>query len=212
MNKGEGGLVSYLGTNSAYEVEKRMAAGDQEAKQVYEAMAYQVAKEIRQLARCIPNIKLLVLCGGKPLRPQADSLEHGAHIVVGTPGRIQDHLSRSTLDVSDIETLVLDEADRMLDMGFYDEIINIIKNTPKTRQTLMFSATYPNSIKKMSRSILKEPEIIKVDVVHEENIIEQLFYLTNNYQRKDTLLGLLDHYRLKSAVVFCHTKIQCNEV
>jgi len=111
-------------------------------------LADQVGKEIRQLARCIPNIKLLVLCGGKPLTPQADSLAHGAHIVVGTPGRIHDHLSRHTLDLSGLTTLVLDEADRMLDMGFYDEIINIIKNAPKNRQTLMFSATYPASIKK----------------------------------------------------------------
>lgn len=119
-------------------------------------LADQVAKEIRQLARCIPNIKLLTLCGGAPLRPQADSLEHGAHIVVGTPGRIKDHLSRSTLDLSSLETLVLDEADRMLDMGFYDEIINIIENTPKDRQTLMFSATYPNAIKKMANKIQKK--------------------------------------------------------
>jgi len=175
-------------------------------------LADQVAKEIRQLARCIPNIKLVVLCGGKPLGPQVDSLEHGAHITVGTPGRIKDHLSRSTLDLSGLETLVLDEADRMLDMGFYDEIINIIKNTPNTRQTLMFSATYPNSIKKMCRSIQREPVMVKVDVEHEADVIEQLFYLTNNYQRKDTLLALLQHYQLETTVVFCHTKIQVDEI
>ena len=175
-------------------------------------LADQVAKEIRQLARCIPNIKLVVLCGGKPLRPQADSLEHGAHIAVGTPGRIKDHLSRDTLNLGSVETLVLDEADRMLDMGFYDEIINIIRNTPKARQTLMFSATYPTTIKKMTREIMRKPEMIKVDAEHEENAIEQLFYLTNNYQRKETLLALLDHHSLESTVVFCDTKIQCAEV
>lgn len=175
-------------------------------------LADQVAKEIRQLARCIPNIKLLTLCGGAPLRPQADSLEHGAHIVVGTPGRIKDHLSRSTLDLSSLETLVLDEADRMLDMGFYDEIINIIENTPKDRQTLMFSATYPNAIKKMANKIQKKPEMIKVDTEHNADVIEQLFYLTNNYQRKESLLKLLSHFSLKSTVVFCHTKIQCDEI
>ena len=175
-------------------------------------LADQVAKEIRQLARCIPNIKLVVLCGGKPLGPQADSLEHGAHIAVGTPGRIKDHLSRSTLDLSGLETLVLDEADRMLDMGFHDEIINIINNTPKTRQTLMYSATYPNTIQKMSRSILRNPVTIKVDDKHEESTIEQVFYLTNNYQRKETLLKLLSHYELDSTVIFCDTKIQCHEI
>lgn len=175
-------------------------------------LADQVAKEIRLLARCIPNIKLLTLCGGTPLRPQADSLEHGAHIIVGTPGRIQDHLSRSTLDVSNVETLVLDEADRMLDMGFYDEILKIIKNTPEDRQTLMFSATYPNTIKKMGNKIQKRPEIIKVDTEHKADVIEQLFYLTNNYQRKESLLNLLAHFKLQSTVVFCHTKIQCAEI
>jgi ATP-independent RNA helicase DbpA len=175
-------------------------------------LADQVAKEIRQLARCIPNIKLLVLCGGKPLMPQADSLAHGAHIVVGTPGRIQDHLSRHTLDLSSLKTLVLDEADRMLDMGFHDEIINIINNTPKNRQTLMFSATYPGSIKKMCASILRDPVTVKVDVQHQDDAIEQLFYLTNNDQRKQTLLTLLSHYQLQATVIFCHTKIQCDEI
>jgi len=123
-------------------------------------LADQVAKDIRQLARCIPNIKLVVLCGGKPLGPQADSLEHGAHIVVGTPGRVQDHLGKRTLDIGGLETLVLDEADRMLDMGFYDEIMSIIKETPSNRQTLMFSATYPSTIKKMCRSIQRDPQVI----------------------------------------------------
>ncbi len=175
-------------------------------------LADQVGKEIRQLARCIPNIKLLVLCGGKPLTPQADSLAHGAHIVVGTPGRIHDHLSRHTLDLSGLTILVLDEADRMLDMGFYDEIINIIKNAPKNRQTLMFSATYPASIKKMCATILRDPVTVKVDIQHQDDAIEQLFYLTNNYQRKQTLLALLSHYQLQMTVVFCQTKIQCDEI
>lgn len=175
-------------------------------------LADQVAKEIRQLARCIPNIKLVVLCGGKPLGPQADSLEHGAHIAVGTPGRIQDHLSRQTLDIGQLETLVLDEADRMLDMGFYDEIINIINNTPKTRQTLMFSATYPNSIKKMAAKMQRNPTMVKVDTEHNADVIEQSFYLTNVYQRKETLLALLDYHKLEATVVFCHTKVQCDEV
>lgn len=179
-------------------------------------LADQVAKELRKLARCIPNIKLITLCGGTPLRPQADSLEHGAHIVVGTPGRIQDHLSRQTLDLSSLDTLVLDEADRMLDMGFYDEIMNIVRNAPKERQTLLFSATYPETIKKMCRSIQQNALEIKIDAEHKADVIKQLFYQTNNYQRKDTLLGMLEHHlRDKSpqnTVVFCHTKIQCKEI
>ena len=175
-------------------------------------LADQVAKEIRQLARCIPNIKIVVLCGGKPLSQQVDTLEHGAHIVVGTPGRIIDHLSRGTLKLSSLQILVLDEADRMLDMGFYDEIINIIKQTPKERQTLLFSATFSNTIKKMCRSIQNNSELIKVDVERVSHDIEQLFYLTTVYQRKELLLALIEHHDLESAVVFCHTKIQCNEI
>ena len=175
-------------------------------------LADQVANELRKLARCIPNIKIVVLCGGKPLGPQADSLAHGAHIVVGTPGRLQDHLSRKTLDVSSIKTLVLDEADRMLDMGFLDEITSIIKHAPSNRQTLLFSVTYPNSIKKMCRAVQRDPITVKVDVEHNSNVIEQLFYKTNTYQRLDTLLAFLEHYQPETTVVFCHTKIQCDEV
>ncbi len=175
-------------------------------------LADQVAKELRVLARCIPNIKLITLCGGTPLRPQADSLEHGAHIVVGTPGRIKDHLSRETLDLSSLDTLVLDEADRMLDMGFYDEIMHIVRNAPDERQTLLFSATYPDTIKKMCRSIQRNAIEIKIDAEHKADVITQLFYETNNYQRKDTLLGLLEHYNPQNTVVFCHTKVQCHEI
>jgi len=175
-------------------------------------LADQVAKEIRKLARCIPNIKLVVLCGGKPLATQVASLEHGAHIAVGTPGRIQDHLSRTTLDLDGVKTLVLDEADRMLDMGFQDEIDYIIERISTERQTLLFSATYPNTIKKMSRSLLREPVTIKVDSNPESNAIEQLFYRTSNDQRSDTLLALFEHHQPASTVVFCHTKIQCDEV
>ena len=103
-------------------------------------LADQVGKELRRLARSTPNIKLVLLCGGKPFGPQKGSLEHGAHIAVGTPGRIQDHLRKETLKLDSLKTLVLDEADRMLDMGFFDVMTEIIAQTPKMRQTLMFSA------------------------------------------------------------------------
>lgn len=175
-------------------------------------LADQVANELRKLARCIPNIKLVSLCGGKPLRAQAESLEYGAHIVVGTPGRIQDHLSRNTVELKGLRTLVLDEADRMLDMGFQDEITDIIRHTPIKRQTLLFSATYPNSIKKMCRSVLTKPVTIKVESTHDSNTIQQLFYQTSNSQRHDALLALFEHHQPATAVVFCHTKIQCNQV
>src|SRR4029079_3174253 len=102
--------------------------------------------EIRRLARGELNIKVLTLCGGTSIRPQLASLEHGAHVAVGTPGRVLDHLSRGSLKLGELETLVLDEADRMLDMGFFDDIVQVGSRCPATRQTLLFSATYPDGI------------------------------------------------------------------
>ncbi|HEY9052130.1 MAG TPA: DEAD/DEAH box helicase, partial [Gammaproteobacteria bacterium] len=106
-------------------------------------LADQVTKEIRRLARPIPNLKITTLCGGMPLGPQLASLEHHPHVVVGTPGRILNHLEKEALKLGSLKILVLDEADRMLDMGFYDDIMHIIEMMPKEKQTLLFSATYP---------------------------------------------------------------------
>ncbi len=175
-------------------------------------LADQVGKELRKLARSTPNIKLVLLCGGKPFRIQKDSLEHGAHIIVGTPGRIQDHLTRGTLILDGLKTLVLDEADRMLDMGFSDVINEIIAQTPKTRQTLLFSATYPAAINKMCHAILNDPVTITVESEHTSQVIEQSFYQVKSHQREDSLLALFEHYTPETALVFCHTKIQCDEV
>jgi ATP-independent RNA helicase DbpA len=175
-------------------------------------LADQVGKELRKLARSIPNIKLVLLCGGKPFGFQKASLEHGAHIVVGTPGRIQDHLTRETLVLEGLKTLVLDEADRMLDMGFSDVINEIIDQTPKMRQTLLFSATCPDSINQMCSSILQDPVTVKVESEHQTSVIEQLFYKVKEHQRNDTLLALFEHYQPETTVVFCHTKKQCDEV
>jgi ATP-independent RNA helicase DbpA len=175
-------------------------------------LADQVGKELRRLARSIPNIKLIMLCGGKPFGPQKGSLEHGAHIVVGTPGRIQDHLRRETLKLDGLKTLVLDEADRMLDMGFVDVITEIISQTPSNRQTLMFSATYPETIKKMCRKIQRDPVTVTVDSEHKPNVIEQLFYEVKKHERNNTLRALFEHYKPGNALVFCHTKKQCDDV
>ena len=175
-------------------------------------LADQVGKELRRLARSTPNIKLVLLCGGKPFGPQKGSLVHGAHIAVGTPGRIQDHLRKETLKLDGLKTLVLDEADRMLDMGFFDVMTEIIAQTPKKRQTLMFSATYPNQIKKMCRSIQRDPVTVTVEAEHKAGVIEQMFYEVKKHERNNTLLALFEHYQPETTLVFCHTKKQCDEV
>ncbi len=175
-------------------------------------LADQVGKELRKLARYTANIKLVLLCGGKPFGFQKASLEHGAHIIVGTPGRIQDHLNRETLILTGLQTLVLDEADRMLDMGFSDVINEIIEQTPKLRQTLLFSATYPDAINQMCNSILKDPVTISVEAEHQSDDIEQVFYQTSADNRNQALLTLFQHYQPETTLVFCHTKKQCDEV
>lgn len=177
-------------------------------------LADQVGAEIRRLANRMPNIKLVMLCGGKPFGAQRDSLQHGAHIVVGTPGRIQDHLVKGTLKLDGVQTLVLDEADRMLDMGFADIMKAIIAEVPKNRQTLLFSATYPEDIRNISQTIQRNPASVTVDdeVAHDDGVIEQLFFEIKKQQRETTLLALFEHYRPSNAVVFCNTKKQCAEV
>ena len=175
-------------------------------------LADQVGKEIRRLARCTPNIKVLTLCGGAPIGPQYGSLEHGAHIIVGTPGRVKKHLDQATLKLENVTTLVLDEADRMLDMGFYDDISAIIAQAPSRRQTLLFSATFPAAIKELSARFQNNALDVKVETTHDAVHIEQVFYETTTQQKLPLLSALLAHYRPESAVVFCNTKIQCQNV
>jgi ATP-independent RNA helicase DbpA len=175
-------------------------------------LADQVTKELRRLARAIPNIKIVSLVGGKPFGPQKGSLQYGAQIVVGTPGRVQDHLAKNTLRLNGVKTLVLDEADRMLDMGFADVVQEIIERTPAGRQTLLFSATYPESIRKMSRRVQKDPVNVTVEAHHKPGAIEQIFYEVQKHERNNTLLALFEHYQPESTLVFCHTKKQCDGV
>ena len=175
-------------------------------------LADQVNGELRRLARAVANVKLITLCGGKPFGPQKVSLQHGAHIVVGTPGRLLDHLQRGTLRLSSLQTLVFDEADRMLDMGFADSIKEIMGFVPRKRQTLLFSATFPPEIKAISTAFQKSPTEIIVDDKHDSDTIDQLFYEVNRHERNKTLLALFGHYQLSSALVFCQTKVDCDKV
>ena len=176
-------------------------------------LADQVAKELRRLARAIHNIKIITLCGGMPLGPQIGSLEHGAHIVVGTPGRIEEHLRKNTLKLNDLNTLVLDEADRMLDMGFQASLDAIIARMPRQRQTLLFSATYPDQIHSMAERVMIEPEMVQVASTHDNASIRQHFFrFEQNKQRLTALRLLLLKYRPGSALVFCNTKRETEEV
>ncbi|QFU77825.1 ATP-dependent RNA helicase DbpA [Halioglobus maricola] len=169
-------------------------------------LATQVAGEIRRLARYRQNIKVVVLCGGQSIGPQIGSLEHGAHIVVGTPGRIQDHLRKKTLSIARVNTLVLDEADRMLEMGFVDDIEQIIGHTPDSRQTLLFSATYPDDILALSARFQNDPDRVTVESLHSAEHIDQQFYICSKPDRLNGLVTLLHHYHPETAVVFCNTK------
>jgi len=169
-------------------------------------LAEQIAVELRKVAAYKANLKILTLYGGVPLRAQADSLAKGAHILIGTPGRIQDHLAKETLVLDSIKTLVLDEADRMLDMGFYDEIVKIGSNMPGNKQTLLFSATFPGKIEKLAKALLKQPLTIKVDTVIEENKINEIVYETAD--KFKTLTALTQSYKPESLLIFCNTKAE----
>ncbi|CUI08488.1 ATP-dependent RNA helicase DbpA [Massilia sp. P8910] len=175
-------------------------------------LADQVANELRRLARGEGNIKVLTLTGGAPMRPQIASLEHGAHIVVGTPGRIRDHLGRGSIDLSKVQTLVLDEADRMTDMGFYDEIAGIVSACPSRRQTLLFSATYPDDIRRATESFLRNPVEVVVEAQHSGDQIEQRFYEVGFDNRDQAVGRLLKHFKPVSALAFCNTKVHCREL
>ncbi|MCZ4128492.1 ATP-dependent RNA helicase DbpA [Stutzerimonas balearica] len=175
-------------------------------------LADQVAKELRRLARAAGNIKILTLCGGVPIGPQIGSLEHGAHVIVGTPGRVQEHLRKATLRLDGLNTLVLDEADRMLDMGFHDAIAEIVAQTPERRQTLLFSATYPEDVEQLAARFLREPLRVEVQALHDDSQIEQRFYEIAPEQRMEAVMRLLECFRPQSCVAFCFTRQQCQEL
>ncbi len=177
-------------------------------------LADQVAREIRRLARGIHNIKVLTLCGGMPFGPQIGSLEHGAHIIVGTPGRIDEHLRKQNLNLDKVTTLVLDEADRMLEMGFQDVLNAIVDKTPAQRQTLLFSATFPDNIQQIAKRVMQNPVTVKVESVHEQNVIEQRFYEIEEGAEPRLLATqlLLHDINPRAAVIFCNTKREVQQL
>jgi len=176
-------------------------------------LADQVASELRRLARATHNVKILTLCGGVPIGPQIGSLERGAHIVVGTPGRIDDHLRKKTLRLGSVTTLVLDEADRMLDMGFQDTIDDIVDCISTNRQTLLFSATFPREIESIAERVMLDPITVQAPSTHDEETIKQAFHQVSDAQsRMIALRLLLAKHSVTSALVFCNTKRDTQDV
>tara|TARA_B110001469_G_scaffold9955_1_gene9805 strand:- start:362 stop:1762 length:1401 start_codon:yes stop_codon:yes gene_type:complete len=176
-------------------------------------LADQVAVEIRKLARGIHNIKVLTLCGGMAFGPQVGSLEHGAHIIVGTPGRIEEHLRKANLNLDNLTTLVLDEADRMLDMGFQQALDDIVSYMPEQRQTMLFSATYPAKIEKTAQRIMQSPVTIEVQDSHnKESILQTLYQVENNQSRVEAIRLLLQAHQPETTLIFCNTKIDTDRV
>jgi ATP-independent RNA helicase DbpA len=175
-------------------------------------LAEQVSKEIRLLARAKPNLKVLLLSGGHSFGYQLRSLRHGAHIVVGTPGRVLKHLNKESLDAKGIKHLVLDEADRLLDMGFIEEIESIINFTPSSRQTLLFSATISEEINSISSKFQKSAIEVKIMQAHTQETIKEFVFNLNNNSKDEALLRVLSHYSPNSAIIFCNTKSKATDI
>jgi len=177
-------------------------------------LADQVAVELRRLARTLPNVKVLTLCGGAPFGPQLASLAHGAHLVVGTPGRIEEHLRKGSLVLDGLATLVLDEADRMLDMGFQASLEAIVAETPARRQTLLFSATFSDAVRPVAEALMRDPATVEVAESHDASSIHERVYRVadGDQARLEALCRLLLHFRPESSVVFCNTKRETDEV
>ncbi|TWT22335.1 ATP-dependent RNA helicase DbpA [Luteimonas marina] len=175
-------------------------------------LADQVGKQLRRLAVGIPNLKLSILCGGIPLGPQLASLAHPPHVVVGTPGRVQELVAKGALSLGAVRVLVLDEADRMLDMGFEDAIRDLVRRTPKDRQTLLFSATFPDAIRTLGQAMLRDALEVTVEAGAQAQAVEHLFVEVEPARRAPVLAALLLRHRPESAIVFCNTRADTVEV
>lgn len=174
-------------------------------------LAEQVVNEIRRLARFTSNIKVLSISGGAEERHQIKSLKQGAHIIVGTPGRITKVLRTGLLIASNIKMLVLDEADRLLETGSIEEINHIASFTPIDRQTLLLSATFPHGIRTLSASLQDDAEMVTIDSQHENSTIEQLFFKVEG-EKTEALLRVLSHYNEESGIIFCNSRDVCGRV
>ncbi|SKA88082.1 ATP-dependent RNA helicase DeaD [Caloramator quimbayensis] len=176
-------------------------------------LAIQVAEEMKKLGKYKKGIEILPVYGGQSIDRQIKSLKKGVHIIVGTPGRVMDHINRNTIDLSKIKVFVLDEADEMLDMGFREDIEFILKKAPVERQTLLFSATMPKPILELTEKYQKNPQTVKV--VHKELTapkIEQYYFEVKEKNKLDVLSRVIDVYNPYQSLVFCNTKKKVDEL
>lgn len=173
----------------------------------------QVMRECRKFSQALPGFRTLALVGGQPYPPQKQALLKGAHLLVGTPGRTLEHLEYNNIDCSQLKILVLDEADRMLEDGFAIEMTKILDLLPKARQTLLFSATFPESMQTLSRNYQKDPERVKItEVARSSPMIRQYLYHAENPQKVATLLKILQHHPSPCTLIFCRTKATVAEI
>ncbi|NBW85438.1 MAG: DEAD/DEAH box helicase, partial [Planctomycetia bacterium] len=177
-------------------------------------LATQVADEVHKLAAFKKGLRSVPIYGGAPYERQFAELQRGAHIVVGTPGRLADHMARTTLDLSAVRMLVLDEADRMLDMGFREDIEKILAAAPAGRQTVFFSATISPSIQALVRGHSREPKTVTIEqrVVAGPPLVDQVYYEVRHHAKFDTLSRLIDFYDVKSGLIFCNTQQMVEEL
>ncbi|UXR63931.1 ATP-dependent RNA helicase DbpA [Bdellovibrio bacteriovorus] len=175
-------------------------------------LAAQVVGEIRKLGRRMPGLQVLSLTGGQSGREQVQSLENGVQIAVGTPGRVADFVTRSRVDLSGVKTVVLDEADKMLDMGFADEIKTVMRDLPGSRQTVFFSATFPESIEHLSRKYQRHVTQVTIEEENDTNAIEQIVYDSEDDDKTNTLMRVLQQHPSDSTIVFCNTKLAVDSI
>src|SRR3990172_1499900 len=176
-------------------------------------LAIQVAEELKKLSKYKKGIEILPIYGGQPIERQINGLRKGVQIIIGTPGRVMDHMERRTLKLDSVKIVILDEADEMLDMGFREDIEFILKKIPEQRQTILFYATMPQAILDLTKKYQNNPEFIKV--VHKEltvHSIEQFYYEVKEKAKPEVLSRLIDSYNLKLSLVFCNTKKRVDEL
>lgn len=176
-------------------------------------LALQIAKDVKNYTKYLPNVKTVAVYGGSSITDQIRNLRDKPQIIVGTPGRVIDLINRKALDFSDIHWLVLDEADEMLSMGFKDDLETILKETPETKQTLLFSATMNKEVERISKNYLTNPHRISVGAINavKKNITHE-YYVVNYRQKKEALKRLIDANPNQYSIIFCRTRMETQDV